>query len=100
MTLFLRQGHLTAPYCARESCFDKVDDPAYLPTHRYLSLVSPGKRNPVDYHVIDTGGGRWSMIMMSVLPFFASMSSQASVYLGKGMAAQTGLLRSPIFKRI
>ena len=35
---------------------------------------------------------------MSVLPFFASMSSQASVFLGKGMAAQTELLRSPIFK--
>ena len=39
-----------------------------------------------------------SMIVMSVLPFFASMSSQASVFLGKGMAAQTELLRSPIFK--
>ena len=83
----------------RESCFDKVDDPAYLPNHRYLSLVSPGNRDPVDYHVIDTGEGRWSMIIMSVLPFFASMSSQASVFLGKGMAAQTELLRSPTCKR-
>ena len=28
------------------------------------------------------------------------MSSQASVFLGKGMAAQTELLRSPLFKRL
>ena len=60
-SLFLWQGHLTAPYCVRESCFDRVDDPAYLPTHRYLSSVSPGNRDMVDYHhglVIDTGGSR------------------------------------------
>ena len=65
MTLFLCQGHLTARYCARESCFDKVDDPAYLPTHRCLSLVSPGNRDPVDYYhglVIDTGGARGQKI--------------------------------------
>ena len=41
-----------------------------------------------------------SMFIMSVLPFFASMSSQASVFLGKGMAAQTELLRSPLFKQL
>ena len=60
-SLFLWQGHLTASYCVRESCFDKVDDPAYLPTLRCLSLVSPGNRDLVDYHhglVIDTGGAR------------------------------------------
>ena len=41
-----------------------------------------------------------SMFIMSVLPFFASMSSQASVFLGKGMAAQTELLQSPLFKQL
>ena len=60
----------------RESCFDKVDDPAYLPNHRYLSLVSPGNRDPVDYHhglVIDTGGleGKKYEVWFS---FFLSMS--------------------------
>ena len=60
-TLFLWQGYLTAPYCVSESCFDRVDDPAYLPTHRCPSLVSPDNRDHVDYYhgqVIDTGGAR------------------------------------------
>ena len=101
-SLFLWQGHLTAPYCVRESCFDKVDDPAYLPNHHYLSSVSPDKQRgwwSSSWYCDGYIGSSREIIMRSGSPFFASMSSQASVFLGKGMAAQTELLRSPIFKR-